>query len=174
MKKMLIFLSLSIALSAGQYARLKDGTIVILKDDGTWEKVETIPLPNKPKSDAKASTSKSSSNKANQNSATEKSDPLKHTYLQKLQGVWRSGDGSLRYIVRGNDITIVEERKRRKRSFTIQRVTPKKKEILLNIGEVDRAGAFSLGGELRKLRFGPDFSTLTDLSKSIPAELYRE
>jgi hypothetical protein len=98
-------------------------------------------------------------------------DPLAQEYAQKLQGVWESADGSIRYIVQGDEATFVEGRKKRTGKFTVKSVKPDRRQFILNIGEVGNAGFFSFGGLFRKLAFSPDFSTLTDYSAPIPTEL---
>ena len=166
MKRLFVLSLLTLSLVAGQYAKLKDGTIIILKDDGTWEKVETIPQGAQVAPEPTLDQPKQA-----QQIKKPKTDPLAQEYAQKLQGTWENFDGSLKYIVEGDRITFIDGRKKRSGTFTIKSVKPDKREFLLNIGEVGSAGYFSFGGLFRKLAFSPDYRTLTDYSASMPTEL---
>ncbi|WP_201352456.1 DUF3157 family protein [Hydrogenimonas urashimensis] len=176
MKKTLLLSLLVIALSAGQYARLKDGTVIILKDDGTWEKVETR-LPNEkaeplPASAATPATAgHTPETTATPISSRQNQNPLVLDYMNKLEGVWESADGKLKYIIEKDKATFVDGRKKRSGSYKIQNIKPNEREFVLNIAEFGSAGYFSFGGILRKLAFSPDFSSLTDYSATIPTEL---
>jgi hypothetical protein len=190
MKKLLLLSLLSLSLVAGQYARLKDGTVIILKDDGTWEKVETLPqgapvppppaprpgtVPPPPPAQAapQPGMTPPPPPAARATPPAPAVDPLAQEYAQKLQGVWESADGTLKYIVRGDEATFVEGRKKRTGKFTVKSVKPDQRQFILNIGEVGSAGFFSFGGLFRKLAFSPDFRTLTDYSAPIPTELHK-
>ena len=182
MKKLLFLSFLAASLIAGQYAKLKDGTIIILKDDGTWEKIETIPqgapvapTPAQPQSHDTTPPPPARQAPVAAPAPTPKPavDPLAQEYAQKLQGVWENFDGSLKYIIKGNEATFIDGRKKRTGTFRIQSVKPDKREFILNIGEVGAAGYFSFGGVMRKLVFSPDFKRLTDYSASMPTELHK-
>jgi hypothetical protein len=163
---------LALALTAGQYAKLKDGSVIILKDDGTWEKVETIPSGT---SVAPATTAPQapSTTQATTQPQQPKIDPLAKEYTQKLQGTWENFDGSLRYVVKGDKVLWVQGRKKREGAFTLQNIKPQKRQFLMNIAEYGKTGPFSFGGVYRKLGFSPDFQTLTDYSVTIPTELHK-
>jgi hypothetical protein len=177
MKKLLFLSLLAASLMAGQYAKLKDGTIIILKDDGTWEKVETLPqgtqaapAPVPVQQPASVSTQPPSPQQAAAPVQTSV-DPLAQEYARKLMGSWESADGNLKYIVEGDKVTFVDGRKKRTGHYRIQSVKPDKREFILNIGEFGSAGYFSFGGVMRKLAFSSDFSRLTDYSATMPTEL---
>ncbi len=180
MKKLLFLSLLAASLIAGQYARLKDGTIIILKDDGTWEKVETLPQGTQAapapvpvqQSGQPASVSTQPAPPRQAAAPVQTSvDPLAQEYARKLMGRWESADGSLKYIVEGDKVTFVDGRKKRTGHYKIQSVKPDKREFILNIGEFGSAGYFSFGGVMRKLAFSSDFSRLTDYSATMPTEL---
>ncbi|WP_456450162.1 hypothetical protein [Hydrogenimonas sp.] len=176
MKKLLFLSLLAASLMAGQYAKLKDGTIIILKDDGTWEKVETVPqgapvAPPPAPAPAQAAPRPQGAAVPPPPPPPPAVDPLAQEYARKLQGVWENFDGSLKYIVRGDEVTFVDGRKKRTGKFTVKSVKPDKRQFILNIGEVGSAGYFSFGGTFRKLAFSPDFKSLTDYSAPMPTEL---
>ncbi len=179
MKKIVLTALLAIGLMAGQYAKLKDGTIIILKDDGTWEKVETVPqgaeaapAPAAPKTAQPAVQPPQPSAAAPAPVQQQRAvDPLAQEYAQKLVGVWESSDGKLKYIFKEGKATFVDGRKKRTGDYKVQSVKPEKREFLVNIGEFGSAGYFSFGGILRKLRFSPDFRELTDYSAPMPTTL---
>ncbi|WP_353661839.1 hypothetical protein [Hydrogenimonas sp. SS33] len=170
MKKLLFFALLATALVAGQYAKLKDGTIIILKDDGTWEKVETLPQGAQV---VPAPTAQTQSQTAATPAPRPKADPTAQAYAQKLQGTWKSVDGKLAYIFDGDKVTFIDGKKKRVDTFKVEKVDPAKRTFLLNIGEGEKIGIFSFGGTYRKLAFGPGFKTFTDYSASIPTELQK-
>ena len=162
MKKLLLLALAAGFLMAGQYAKLKDGTIIILKDDGTWEKVQTLP---KNAEVAPPPTLQSQS--------APKVDPMAKEYESKLQGRWESPDGKLVYIVDGHKVTKIENGKKSSDTYQIKMIDPKKHLFLLNVGEGEKIGPFSFGGYFRKMAFNDDFSRLTDYSASMPTTLQK-
>ena len=173
MKKLLFLSLLAASLIAGQYARLKDGTIIILKDDGTWEKVETMPRGATPPPPPPAGAQAAPQPGVTPPPPPPAVDPLAREYAQKLQGTWQNYDGSLKYIVRGDEVTFVDGRSKRIGKFTIKSIDPGKRRFILNIGEVGAVGYFSFGGTFRKLAFSPDFQTLIDYSAPMPTDLHK-
>lgn len=170
-----LFLSGSL-LIAGQYAKLKDGTIIILKDDGTWEKVETIPTQAAPSTtDATPTATPTAAPAASAPSQPQKNtaDPLADDYRQKLRGAWKSTDGALRYRFEEKEAHFTEGRKKRHGAYYVEHINPSKRAFILHIGEVGRSGPFSFGGVMRKMHFSDDFSTLTDDSALIPTTLQK-
>ncbi|WP_456381486.1 hypothetical protein [Hydrogenimonas sp.] len=180
MKKLLFLSLLAVSLIAGQYAKLKDGSIVILKEDGTWEKVETLPqgtgaapAPGPVRQSGQSDALFTRSTPGQQAAAPIRSsvDPLAREYARKLLGTWESADGRLKYIVEDETVTFVDGRRQRTGRYRIQSIRPEKRKFILNIGEFGSAGYFSFGGIMRKLAFSSDFTRLTDHSAPMPTEL---
>jgi hypothetical protein len=170
---------LTLAAMAAQYAKLKDGTIIILKDDGTWEKVEALPKESVPLSENSDETGKKASENRDTAMAREKkvSKPLSvevKRYREKLQGHWANYDDSLQYDFKGDTVTFIDGRRKRSGKYEIEKINPKNRTFLLNIAEHDRSGSFSFGGVLRRLGFSDDFKTMTDYSAPIPTELSKK
>ncbi len=162
MKKVLILGLLAMGLWAGQYAKLKDGTVIILKDDGTWEKVLTLP-----KNAEVAPPPQSEKSTA----AKPEVDPNAKIYAEHLQGRWESLDGKLVYIVTADKVVKIENGKKVTDAYKIKVIDPSKHIFLLNVGEGEKIGPFSFGGYFRKMAFNSDFSELTDYSASLPTTL---
>ena len=160
MKKTLLISLLAVMLSAGQYAKLKDGTIIILKDDGTWEKVQTIPK------NVEVAPSPTLTHQA-----VAQVDPMAKEFAQKLQGRWESADGKLVYIVTADKVIKIENGKKNSDAYKIKVLNPQKHLFLLNVGEGEKIGPFSFGGYFRKMAFNDDFNELTDYSAPLPTTL---
>ncbi len=144
-------LLLAVTLTAGQYATLKDGTVIILKDDGTWERVtpqKSVPKVGQPQADNAPAQEKV------QTQQSEKAvDPLTARYAQRLQGVWRSGDGKERLEISGKRALFVSGRTRRGGPFEIEKIDAQKGAFTLVIGETERVGKFAFGGMRRRFVF---------------------
>ena len=164
-KKIVVLGLLAMGLWAGQYAKLKDGTVIILKDDGTWEKVQTLPQNAEvapPPQLEKSATAKP------------QVDPNAKIYAEHLQGRWESLDGKLVYIVTADKVVKIENGKKISDDYQIKVIDADKRLFLLNVGEGEKIGPFSFGGYFRKMAFNRDFSELTDYSASIPTKLYKK
>ena len=167
MKKLLFFSLLAVSLIAGQYAKLKDGTIIILKDDGTWEKVESLPAGT---TVSEPVSGKESGKHADQEA--KKIDPMAEKIKNNLQGEWVSVDGKITYLFEGDMLTFTEGRRKRSTKYNIENIDPKTLEFRVNAGERGTAGFFSFGGFVRNLAFSKDFQTLTDKT-GIPVTLQK-
>ncbi|BDY12713.1 DUF3157 family protein [Hydrogenimonas cancrithermarum] len=152
MKRLFLLLLTSLPLLASQYATLKDGTKIILKDDGTWEKVEIIP--------------------ENAVDAT-KVSPLAEKIIKALQGKWSSKDGKIAYCFQGNRVTFTKDGKSKTESFKIENIEPDTLRFHLNAGETTKMGFFSVGGFTRYLKLSKDHATLLDRSETFPVTLHK-
>jgi len=146
-------LLLAVTLTAGQYATLKDGTVIILKDDGTWEKVtpqKSVPKVGQPQAEA---VNAPAQEKVQPRQGEKVVDPLAARYAERLQGLWRSDDGRERLEISGKRALFVSGRTRRGGPFEIEKIDAQKGAFTLVIGETERVGKFAFGGMRRRFVF---------------------
>lgn len=153
---LLLCFSLSI-LSADRYLKLEDGSTILLKDNGTWSRVEVEP---------------GKSVKAKPVAAVEDVQLLRKI-RQNLQGKWLSGDKKLQYLFKEDKVIFTSGRKSRESRYKIQNIDDKELTFTLNAGESGTFLAISFGGFMRKLRFSKDFSTLYDETDPIAVAMTR-
>lgn len=161
LKKALFISSVASALIAGQYAVLKDGTTIILNENGTWEPVKLI--------DVKTPTSGHSSNIGNLIQQSEKSAVMANEPLARtLAGKWESRDGDTMYdFKKDGTVDYILDGKKSSNKYSIESIDTEDRVIVVNIGEGERMGRVSFGGMFRKFQISKDGQSAVDLSEEL-------
>lgn len=163
LKKALFISSVASALIAGQYAVLKDGTTIILNENGTWEPVKLI--------DVKTPTSNGihSSNIGTLIQQSEKASVMANEPLARmLAGKWESRDGNTMYdFKKDGSVEYILDGKKSTNKYSIESIDNEDRVVTINIGETERVGKVSLGGMFRKIQISKDGQNATDISDEL-------
>ncbi|RUM44706.1 MAG: hypothetical protein DSY46_05020 [Hydrogenimonas sp.] len=154
LKKIALFVLGSTLLCASQFVLLENGQTIWLKDDGTYEKVTLIKRDGQMVALKKDGTWEVVPEKiviaeTVVNPKSQAHYKAKTSLLAKtLVGVWKSRDGNLIYEFQEDGTLRIKEKNRwKKTTYQIDDIDEVKRNIVVNIGESERLGFLSLGGE---------------------------
>ena len=177
MKRFLLSTLCALTLFAGEYITLDNGKVILLKPDGTWQEVkvikkggETIALkPDGTWEKVEAKKIEAANKLETAVDKKYKDEPLVKTLIGKWQG-----DGVSYTFDMENASLKVKEGHTAKTitgKWIVEKVDPKSKRVVVNIGEGARLGFLTFGGDIRKLRIVDD-NTIVDETDRLNAKVY--